>query len=354
MIDSLFEKFERAVPAKKTRRVLLHLIFWLIWLSRSFYDTENAWGFQSSLYFVAVVFITQAPLVYIHLYVLVPYLLNRRKYVVHILVTSALIGIYSYCNYFLLKSLPPEKLSTGLRAFLPGLKPNYDLLEGFIVVVLTYSLKYMLVAFITQNELLKLQKEKLQLELRALKAQINPHFFFNTLNNLYSLTLKNSQQSSEVVLKLSDMMRYVLYECNEDKVLLSKEISFIKNYLELERLRFNVSYQIDYRQEGEPEKQVVAPMLMVEFIENSFKHGLNRHFSSGWVRLEIKIAEDQLDFTISNSRGSQDEEKEIKKSGIGLINIKKRLSLIYPDQYLLEIEDKPELFKVHLHLDLHA
>jgi two-component system LytT family sensor kinase len=352
MIDSFIDKFEKAVPSKKTRRVLLHLIFWLIWLSRSFYDTETVWGIQSSLYFVAVVFATQLPLVYIHLYVLVPYLLNKRRYVIHIVVTILLIITYSFCNYFLLKSIPAEYLSTNMNAFLRGLKPNYDLLEGFIVVVLTYSLKYMLIAFITQNELLKVQKEKLQLELRALKAQINPHFFFNTLNNLYSLTLKNSHQSSEVVLKLSDMMRYVLYECNEDKVLLSKEIYFIRNYLELERLRFNTSYQIDYRQEGEADKQVVAPMLMVEFIENSFKHGLNRHFSSGWVRLEIKIASDQLDFIISNSLGSQEDDRETSKSGIGLINIKKRLALIYPDQYMLKIEEKPELFRVHLHLEL--
>jgi len=352
MIDSLIDKLEEAVPDKKTRRIVFHILFWLIWLSRSFYDTENAWGFKSSMYFVAVVFVTQAPLVYIHLYFLVPRLLNRRKYVLHLLATGALIAAYSFANYTLLKSLPAENLSAGMNAFLKTLTRNYDLLEGFIVVVLTYALKYMMVAFITQNELLKVQKEKLQLELRALKAQINPHFFFNTLNNLYSLTLKNSKQSSEVVLKLSDMMRYVLYECNEDKVLLAKEINFIKNYLELERLRFNDSYQIDFRQEGEPDRQLVAPMLMVEFIENSFKHGLNRHFSSGWVRLDLKIDKENLDFTISNSRGSQDEEKENRKSGIGLINIKKRLSLIYPGQYFLEIEDKPELFRVHLHLAL--
>jgi len=352
MIDSLIDRFEKAIPAKKTRRILFHLFFWLIWLSRSFYDTQGAWGMQSSLFFVGVVAITQIPLVYTHLYLLVPRLLNRRKYFIHILVTSVLIGVYSWSNYTLLKRIPSDYLSAGMNAFLKNLKPNYDLLEGFIVVVLTYSLKYMLVAFITQNELLKLQKEKLQLELKALKSQINPHFFFNTLNNLYSLTLKNSRQSSEVVLKLSDMMRYVLYECNEDKVPLTKEISFIKNYLELERLRFNDSYEISFSMQGEPDHQIIAPMMLVEFIENSFKHGLNRHFSSGWVKLEIKIEKENLFFTIANSRGTDEEEKEKKKNGIGLINIKKRLSLIYPDQYALEIADNPDLFRVHLHLAL--
>ncbi len=353
MIDSLFARFEKAIPSRKQRRVLLHIFFWLIWLSRSFYDTQQAWGTGSALIFTGVVMVTQVPLVYLHLYVLVPLLLNRRRYLLHILVTSLGIAVYSYCNYSLLKTIPAENLSANMNAFLKGLKPHYDLLEGFIVVVLTYALKYMLVAFITQNELLKLQKEKLQLELKALKSQINPHFFFNTLNNLYSLTLKNSGQSSEVVLKLSDLMRYVLYECNEDKVPLEKEIQFIKNYLELERLRFNDSYTIEFRQRGVPGEKTIAPMLLVEFIENSFKHGLNRHFSSGWVTLEMDVDENHFNFNITNSRGSQDEEeKEKRNSGIGLINIRKRLSLIYPGQHTLEIGDQPDRFHVHLQLQI--
>lgn len=332
----------------------MHLVFWIIWLSRSFYDTESAWGITSALIFVVVVLITQVPLVYIHLYVFVPNFLNKKKYLLHFLTTFLLIGLYSFTNYSFLKSIPADFISTEMKTVLKTLKPNYDLLEGFIVVVLTYALKYMLVAFITENELLKLQKEKLNLELKALKAQINPHFFFNTLNNLYSLTLKNSGQSSEVVLKLSDMMRYVLYECNEDQVSLKKEIGFIKNYLELERLRFNESYSIDFVVNGDPGKKMIAPMLLVEFIENSFKHGLNRHFSSGWVKVEITIEDTTFHFICTNSRGAQDEEdeKEKKNSGIGLINIQKRLALMYPNQYTLNIEDTPSLFRVHLQMEL--
>lgn len=352
MIDTLIIKFEKYVPGKLCRRILLHFLFWAIWLSRNLYDTVNAWGMESSLYLVLVVFITQVPMVYLHLYLLVPRFLNQRKYLLHIFFTLLLIVVYSWCNYSLLKILPSENLSSGMNSFLRTLKPNYDFLEGFIVVILTYSLKYMLIAFITQNELLKLQKEKLQLELRALKAQINPHFFFNTLNNLYSLTLKNSSQSSEVVLKLSDMMRYVLYECNEDKVLLSKEINFLKNYIELERLRFNESYSISFKQTGEAAELMVAPMILIEFVENSFKHGLSRQYSAGWVEIEVHIDNNKLSFTTINSKGHVDEEKENQKSGIGLINVKKRLELIYPEQFILEINDSTDLYKAHLEIPL--
>ncbi len=159
------------------------------------FDIINLFGLKYSLLFIAVTFLTQAPLVYTHLYVYVPKLLNKKKYLLYFLLTAGSIYLYSYLNYGFFQILPKAGMPDRMVRYLELIEPNYDILEGLIVVLLTYSLKYTLIAFITQNELLRLQKEKLQLELNSLKAQVHPHFLFNTLNNLYSLTLKNSNKA---------------------------------------------------------------------------------------------------------------------------------------------------------------
>jgi LytS/YehU family sensor histidine kinase len=242
-----------------------------------------------------------------------------------------------------------------MTRFLSRITPNFDILEGFIVIVLTYALKYTLIAFITQNELLRLQKEKLELELNALKSQIHPHFLFNTLNNLYSLTLKNSEKASEVVLKLSDIMRYVLYQANENKVLLNKEITFVKNYVDLQKIRYNQKYTINLEVEGKIEEQLVAPLLFIDFVENAFKHGLEKRFNDGFVDIKFIYNENRINLKVINSKGQSDhdaEKHDYEQSGIGLANVKKRLALIYGEKHQLDIKDTEESYTVNLNIDL--
>lgn len=339
-------------PRLKT--VLLHVLFWCVWLLRTIYDVITPWGFHYSMIYIGIVFITQAPLVYIHLYILVPKLLEKKKYFIYTIVVTAMIYGYSWLNYSLQQLLPTEGMPERMVKFIhQSITPNFDFLEGLIVLLLTYALKYTLIAFITQNELLQVQKEKLQLELNALKAQIHPHFLFNTLNNLYSLTLKNSEKSSEVVLKLSDIMRYVLYEANEDEVDLKKEINFSKNYIALQRLRYSDQYIINFSVDGNTDDLKIAPLLFIDFIENAFKHGLEKRFNDGSVDVSFILREKHLQFTVSNSKGQADTgETSEQAKGIGLNNIRKRLSLIYPGNYELNIDDANELFIVTLKLEL--
>ena len=194
MIETAINRFQTLIPNETLKKVLLHAAFWCVWLSRSMFDIINLFGLKYSLLFIAITFVTQAPLVYTHLYFYVPRFLNRKMYLVYFVLTIVSIFVYSYLNYGLFQILPQKGMPDRLIRYLEIIEPNYDILEGLIVVLLTYSLKYTLIAFITQNELLRLQKEKLQLELNSLKAQVHPHFLFNTLNNLYSLTLKNSNK----------------------------------------------------------------------------------------------------------------------------------------------------------------
>jgi sensor histidine kinase YesM len=352
MIEKLLARFNEHVPNKRMKSIILHSLFWSVWLFRSFYDVYVPWGISGGILLISVVLITQLPLVYFHLYFLVPRLFNKRFFIFYLPSAAASVILYSYCNYYLLSNLPESWLPENMRAFISRLTPNYDILEGVIVIILTYALKYTLIAFITQNELLKLQKEKLELELNALKSQVNPHFLFNTLNNLYSLTLKNSEKSSEVVLKLSDIMRYVLYQSNEFQVPLQKELDFINSYVELQKIRYNENYKINLAVNGTVNGQMVAPLLLIDFIENAFKHGLDRRFNDGKVDINIKLSASDFAFTVINSKGHSDDGSITKTNGIGLTNIKRRLELMYPGNYALDISDDAEYFEVNLKLQL--
>ncbi|HHS95002.1 MAG TPA: histidine kinase, partial [Phaeodactylibacter sp.] len=204
-----------------------------------------------------------------------------------------------------------------------------------------------------QRDRKELQTQTMQSELKFLRSQINPHFFFNTLNNLYALTLKKSDKAPETVLKLAEMMRYMLYECNERRVLLSKEINYIQNYIDLESLRQNPDAHISFTLEGDPEELKIAPLLFVPFLENSFKHGLQSSISNGFVNIVLRIDDQFIDFQMSNSKENKNQHpKEKRSGGIGLVNVKRRLQLLYPDKYELKIEDLAERYSVRLKLDL--
>lgn len=355
MIDQLLDKYNRSLPNPKVRSLLLHSLFWFVWLSRTMYDVKELWGWHWGFLYIGVIFLCQAPLVYVHLYILVPKLLNKKHYAAHFLAIGTLIYIYSVCNYSILMSIPKTGMPDLMIKFLGRIQPNFDFLEGMIVVILTYALKYTLIAFITQTELLKLQKEKLQLELNALKAQIHPHFLFNTLNNLYSLTLKNSEKASEVVLKLSDIMRYVLYQANEQQVDLKKEIEFARNYVDLQRIRYQDKYKITFESTGNFDELKVAPLLFIDFIENAFKHGLERRFNDGFVSVKFNIKEHQVSLNVTNSKGQNDEDlrsEYLKRKGIGLQNVQRRLDLIYGETHQLNISENEEIFEINLTLHL--
>ncbi|MBX2840611.1 MAG: sensor histidine kinase [Flammeovirgaceae bacterium] len=191
-----------------------------------------------------------------------------------------------------------------------------------------------------------LQTEKTNTELSLLKSQINPHFFFNTLNNLYGLTVEKSDKAPEVVLKLSEMMRYTIYEGKEDFVLLKDEVKYLENYIELHRLRFH--QEVDIRFEQSIQEQIkVAPLLFIILLENAFKHGAESLTKGIFIQIFLKTKGDKIMFSIENNYESKAEENPI---GIGLENLKRRLKLIYPEQHKFLTEKKNSTFKATLEL----
>lgn len=204
-----------------------------------------------------------------------------------------------------------------------------------------------------QNQKQELRNETLQSELKFLKSQINPHFLFNTLNSLYALTLKKSDLAPEIVLRLSEMMRYMLYECNEKQVPLEKEVNYLMNYLELEKLRHGTKLDVDLKVAGSIKFQKIAPLMFIPFVENSFKHGVSHHITKGFVNINISADDQLLDLTIENSKTPTMPSTSLKKSGgIGLANIKRRLELLYPEQYQLNISEQPNTYSVNLKINL--
>ncbi|MBK9687900.1 MAG: histidine kinase [Saprospiraceae bacterium] len=204
-----------------------------------------------------------------------------------------------------------------------------------------------------QNEKQELANQTLQSELKFLKSQINPHFLFNTLNSLYALTLKKSDLAPEIVLKLSEMMRYMLYECNEKYVSLEKEVNYVINYLDLEKLRHGKKINIHFQQSGEIRNQLIAPLLFIPFIENCFKHGVSHQIAEAFVDIKININGQEVSVEIENSKHAVMPGAHQKKSGgIGLVNVKRRLDLLYADAYELKITDTPTTYKVTLFLKL--
>ncbi|MEQ9265097.1 MAG: histidine kinase [Balneolaceae bacterium] len=199
------------------------------------------------------------------------------------------------------------------------------------------------------RSLLQLKKEKAQTELLHLKSQVNPHFFFNTLNNLYALVDKDSEKARSMILKLSDMMRYSIYEGQKDWVTLEQEVDYLENYIELHRMRYHkdidVSFNLDIQEEG----YQVMPLLFIILLENAFKHGIEKLRDDAYIRMNIIANDRLLNFSIENNF---DTRELLKEPGIGLKNLKRRLELVYPKKHYLTLSDSNGVYKAQLSLKI--
>ena len=207
--------------------------------------------------------------------------------------------------------------------------------------------------FREEKSIRELSEMKTEAELKFLKAQVHPHFLFNTLNNLYALTLDQSPKASEVVLKLSELMNYMLYECNEDNILISKEINLIENYLSLERIRYEDNLDLEFNVKGEIAGKKIAPMILLPFVENAFKHGVSKLVSHAQVRIELCLDGNKLEFKSSNSKPAENKPDLIGYSdGIGLKNVQRRLELLYHQRHEIDFFYTETEFNVSLKINL--
>jgi len=227
------------------------------------------------------------------------------------------------------------------------------IVKGFVgiypVVFVAVAIKLLKYWYANQQAQQILTQEKLQAELKFLKTQIHPHFLFNTLNNLYALTLKKSEKAPEMVLKLSELINYMLYECKSDEVPLSKEIKFIRNYVDIEKMRYGDKLDVDIRVTGELHDRTIAPLILLPFVENCFKHGASETLAQSWVKITVDSHSDHLVIKVENSKSGKNGEN--RNQGIGIQNVKRRLDLLYPGNHELKLINGEETFLVVLSIN---
>lgn len=323
-------KFDTWVDNKVIQNVFVWCCLFLILIG----------GIQSEnkIYTALYVVLFLVPTIYITNYGILPFF-NRRRTLFFVLFTISGVVFTIIPVFIISKSLQQE---LNVKMFLN--------LFGFVLLAMIFGM-----AIKIARDSFKRRQEEKEAELKLLKAQLNPHFLFNTLNNLYGLSVVKSDKLPSLMLKLSDLLRYSLYETKEIVVSLEKEISYLENYISLEKIRLEEQAEINFSIKGDITGKQIAPMLLIVFVENAFKHlsTVNKKISK--VTITISSTEDTLSFLCENSYeeiGVKENNLEKGKSGIGLINAKKRLNLIYPNLYNLEIQKKGGNFLVDLKLTL--
>lgn len=290
---------------------------------------------------------------------LIPFLLNKQKNIAFIFsLTITLLVFYAICTviskYYLEATYPATYVNYLKRFSDTTLLARLVNINEFISksLYLLYP-TFLLLVFKLYNDkqhLLKLNEQKKATELAALKNQLNPHFLFNTLNNLYALALKKSDDTTKVIQKLSNILDYILYRCNDNYVSLDKEIDLIENYLSLEKIRYADRVKISFSKNVTGQEKI-APLLLLTFIENAFKHGVKEEINQASIEINISKKQEQLVFTVKNSKPAGSA-ISANKDSIGLKNIKKQLELLYPKAYDLIIENTSNSFSANLKLDI--
>jgi sensor histidine kinase YesM len=289
-------------------------------------------------------------------YYLIPKYFKKKKYwqfAVGIVLVFLIIQFLLQVNSLVISGTPVIKAIGYYKGmeFLSYLRPG--LIRSFgnppLIFGLFLSLKTLKGWHLEQLKSETLSKENANAELQLLKAQVHPHFLFNTLNNIYSFSLNGSPQAGLLVKKLSGMLSYMIHECEEKLVPLEKELKLIEDYMGLEKVRYGKRLDMQVEIHGDFENRFIAPLLMIPFIENSFKHGTSQMLQHPWIKLEITTVKDQLFFKLSNSKPSLFHANKQNK-GIGLINVKKRLQLLYPGKHQLDVSETEDMFTVNMQI----
>ena len=355
------DKLEGLLNGEAPRRYRItykhHIVFWLIY----FAINTLRWGsvhddFTLSLKTNLIGFPIHIALSYFNIYFLMPKFVYARKYVTY----AALVIISLFVMLLVKFNLTYYLISTNVMPEGSGVTDsitfNYAIttMIGELYVVAFATAIKVTVDWLRENSKLHdLEKRQLLTELKFLRSQVSPHFFFNTLNNIYALTLEKSNKAPEVILKLSEMMRYLLYATRKRKQDLKSEIDCIQNYIDLERIRFDDTLQIDIGISGDMDNKVIAPMLLVPLIENCFKHGASKNIGDMHIAVDVDVTDEYLFLKVSNTVPKKDSKSKATTSGggIGLSNVKKRLELGYdPEDYELSIFEKDNMFHVDLKL----
>ncbi|WP_183575366.1 sensor histidine kinase [Mucilaginibacter sp. X5P1] len=336
---------------KKSWQIFWHVFFWICLISLFLYlgSDDTGLGLKGLLIIFLLYPLINIGIFYLNYLVFIPNFWDKKRYSSYgilIVLTIIIFGLgkYGVGLYFKQYVLMHEKGHIiGFWQYFVG-----TVFTSLIFLFLSIVLKITTDWFVNERVQRDLENQRLSAELSFLKSQINPHFLFNSLNSIYSLAYQRSETTPEAILKLSEIMRYMLYECNDNKVLLTKELQYLQNYIDLQKIRFGKKSYIDFKVTGQVDGQQIVPLLLIAFIENAFKHGVVNDPLSP-IHLLIDVNEDHLHFYIQNKKHNNNRDL---MGGIGLNNVKRRLDLLYPGKYSLTINNEEQTYTSELSLVL--
>ncbi len=330
-------------------RFLWHLLFWvavfvMFWL--------NGAGIMGNYYqeFMISLAVMPARIVgtYTFIYLVLPFAIEKKKFGLFsflLLIHFFIYGFLIYASYYL-KNPYPELFDFSKQPFFNPGKIVPKSISEYVIPAIGAAIVIFKKWYLDQQKNKKLTEEKMAAELNFLKSQVHPHFLFNTLNNLYALTLIKSDKTPDIVLKLSDLLDYMIYKSNDLFVPLSKELEILKSYIELEKMRYNERLDFKFDIKGESGTYEIAPLILLPFVENSFKHGASKDRAKPSIHISLDIEPAFLFLKVINSVPAEKKNDMPENEGIGLKNVQRRLELIYPGKHELNIEQQDDVFVV--------
>lgn len=348
------------------KRILEHLAFWtiytlqdalleMVWMAPALkdYSPESQWWI--SVHIVMALNIPKLLIAYFVMYVTVNRVMNEEGKLWWNITQAGIVAVLSVVlyrvifNYYILPVAAHNTLTV---------KPLFELSRTLLAVMdigfaagVAIALRLARIQLAGKEREKNLLREKHSTELKYLRNQTNPHFLFNTLNNIYALARKKSDETAEVVMKLSKILRFMLYETSKDQIMLSQEIKMLDDYLELEKIRYNERLTITFDKDIDDESQPVSPLLLLPFVENAFKHGVSETRFDSYVYIALTLKNGLLTFTIENTK--EDNGSDKVTDSIGLSNVRRQLQLMYA-HHTLEVYSEPATFKVHLTINLNS
>lgn len=320
------------------RYKLHHILFWILYFVFWLSIFVNMYPFQLLLVNTILYGVFNAASFYLIIYILLPHYLNKRRYLAFFGLSTIVVVVFS------------AMLGAGLYWNMQDYVTQYNIrypqtfLYGFISI---FSMVCMLGGAKLFSDRLRSERERLEVELRYLKAQVNPHFLFNAINSVYFLIRKDPDKASETLIKLSDLLRFQLYDCSDEKIPVEKELDYIQNYIELEKIRKGERVKVEYSCEGDMSGFVIAPFMLIPFLENAFKYVSNYADFANVIR--IKLVRTETDFTAIFMNTHENVQRS-EVGGIGLANVKRRLELVYPNQHHLRIDQQRDTYTATLSL----
>jgi two-component system LytT family sensor kinase len=347
------------------QRSRLHIVFWLAYIAQhTFLQVvhmhELITGFApwkelaTALASTLIILPTKLPVTYFALYVLLPSIVSDKKRILlpmtgmFAITAVSVIAYWAAFHYYINPAFYGIREDPSTSLVLYAWIATWDICSIAAIAVI---IKFLRMQFQSREKERALLKEKLETELKFLRNQTNPHFLFNTLNNIYALALRKSDETPGFVLKLSKLLHFMLYGSGKTSITIGDEMKILDDYIELEKIRYDNRLEIVFCREIDDEQEKIAPLLLLSFVENAFKHGASESRFKSYIHIDVKMRSGRLNFAIENTREVCD--KAAHNGNIGLANAKRQIELLYTD-YTLDVEDKKELFKVNLQINLHS